>query len=355
MNPILLFSLKRFYDIDISETALASEQLINQLNTHSESIQNYNEFSDEEGWQLINRIAWGNFNYKKSLLGQDFDLIKNNPSSSILSLLEGVHFDFQEQLQLNQILPTDSSQRKALINALNSNYVIQGPPGTGKSHSIVNLISSYVAADKKVLFVSQKKSALDVVYNNLKAADLRELTAYFNAQKDEKKTFFKELKMSWEILQKNASVKADLKENSVELLNYFENKLTIQNELVLELLRSGLKKENLVYEGAIPELASWRNHFESLLKLDAKINQVSAGKFSLHEITVFDKAIYSEPKPLIVLEKRISDLLQALSTIQKYSELNRKELTQKCLAASELGMENKTQQDLINDKSKRFK
>ena len=47
------------------------------------------------------------------------------------------------------------------------NMVIWGPPGTGKSQTIVNVISDAIAKNKRVLVVSQKKAALDVVYSRL--------------------------------------------------------------------------------------------------------------------------------------------------------------------------------------------
>ncbi len=47
------------------------------------------------------------------------------------------------------------------------NMVIYGPPGTGKSQTIVNIISDAICKNKKVLVVSQKKAALDVVFNRL--------------------------------------------------------------------------------------------------------------------------------------------------------------------------------------------
>lgn len=47
------------------------------------------------------------------------------------------------------------------------NMVIYGPPGTGKSQTIVNIISDAIAKNKKVLIVSQKKAALEVIYNRM--------------------------------------------------------------------------------------------------------------------------------------------------------------------------------------------
>lgn len=49
----------------------------------------------------------------------------------------------------------------------NNNLVIFGPPGTGKSETIANIISDSLAKGKRVLMVSQKRAALDVLYNRL--------------------------------------------------------------------------------------------------------------------------------------------------------------------------------------------
>ena len=50
--------------------------------------------------------------------------------------------------------------------------VIQGPPGTGKSQTIANLIASLVARGKRVLFVAEKRAALEVVLHRLERAGL---------------------------------------------------------------------------------------------------------------------------------------------------------------------------------------
>lgn len=65
---------------------------------------------------------------------------------------------------------TDSSQHSAIVDALKGdNLVIKGPPGTGKSQTITNLIANALYAGKKVLFMCEKKAALDVVFSRLKS------------------------------------------------------------------------------------------------------------------------------------------------------------------------------------------
>jgi len=74
------------------------------------------------------------------------------------------------------ILDADSSQQRVVAAALNgSDGVIQGPPGTGKSQTIANVIAALAASGKRVLFVAQKRAALEVVLKRLEQAGLGHL------------------------------------------------------------------------------------------------------------------------------------------------------------------------------------
>ena len=68
------------------------------------------------------------------------------------------------------------------------NMVIYGPPGTGKSQTIVNIITDAICKHKRVLVVSQKKAALDVVYNRLGMLNAKAM--YINDECKEKKAFY---------------------------------------------------------------------------------------------------------------------------------------------------------------------
>ncbi|HPG22891.1 MAG TPA: DUF4011 domain-containing protein, partial [Amaricoccus sp.] len=71
------------------------------------------------------------------------------------------------------VMDADASQYSALVDVADQkNLAIEGPPGSGKSQTIVNLIASALADGKKVLFVAEKLTALDVVRNRLDAAGL---------------------------------------------------------------------------------------------------------------------------------------------------------------------------------------
>lgn len=74
------------------------------------------------------------------------------------------------------IRDADSSQQQAIALTLQGqNGVISGPPGTGKSQTISNLIAELVARGRTVLFVAEKRAALDVVLRRLDDADLGHL------------------------------------------------------------------------------------------------------------------------------------------------------------------------------------
>ena len=71
------------------------------------------------------------------------------------------------------VLKADFSQLQAIEAARGGrNLVVHGPPGTGKSQTITNIIATLIADGKRVLFVSEKRAALDVVKRNLEACDL---------------------------------------------------------------------------------------------------------------------------------------------------------------------------------------
>ena len=66
------------------------------------------------------------------------------------------------------MVEADSSQQCAIAGiAIGQHAVIHGPPGTGKSQTITNLIATLVANGKRVLFVAEKRAALEVVQQRL--------------------------------------------------------------------------------------------------------------------------------------------------------------------------------------------
>ncbi|MBT0568266.1 AAA domain-containing protein [Williamsia sp. CHRR-6] len=72
-------------------------------------------------------------------------------------------------------LPSNVEQRDILAQlGLDSGVVVEGPPGTGKTHTIANLMSALLAKGQRVLVVSEKAQALQVLRDKL-PPELREL------------------------------------------------------------------------------------------------------------------------------------------------------------------------------------
>ncbi len=94
---------------------------------------------------------------------------------------ENTIFDLDNFPQIKEsqkivVIDADSSQSKALdLATQGQSFVLQGPPGTGKSQTITNIIASQIYQGKKILFVSQKTAALEVVFNMLKKIGLSDL------------------------------------------------------------------------------------------------------------------------------------------------------------------------------------
>lgn len=87
--------------------------------------------------------------------------------------------------------PADPWQEQALRKIKRGySIVVEGPPGTGKSQLICNLISDALASRKTVLVVSQKKAALDVVWNRLKAAGLHSFASTVHDFRADRKSVF---------------------------------------------------------------------------------------------------------------------------------------------------------------------
>jgi very-short-patch-repair endonuclease len=74
------------------------------------------------------------------------------------------------------ILDADASQSYAINAAIaGANLIIRGPPGTGKSQTIANLIGSLAAQGKRVLFVAEKRAAIEAVIKRLRNQKLDDL------------------------------------------------------------------------------------------------------------------------------------------------------------------------------------
>lgn len=130
-----------------------------------------------------------------------------------------------------QVVDADSSQQDAiLLSKLGKSFVLQGPPGTGKSQTITNIISEALADGKKVLFVSEKKAALQVVYNRLSKVGLSDFCFALHSDKAKKKDILQALSNSINInrnrrVREEALLQLDELEKKRDVLNQYQAEL----------------------------------------------------------------------------------------------------------------------------------
>lgn len=146
---------------------------------------------------LINNVLLGIFDVKGDQLFQNFNEILNTDPDVLDELLKDrrdlllENREFREQFDLKDTYlfsHLDIYQQYAVKQALLGDLIIEGPPGTGKSETIVNILVNLVLNNKKVLFVSEKVTALDVVYNRL--GSFKHIALFNASVAAEKKRFY---------------------------------------------------------------------------------------------------------------------------------------------------------------------
>ena len=201
---------------------------------------------DQTRWRVNRFATLALFQFGKILLYKDLDPeiwpeeagILGNPLVRSLLLGEGggvgggepggqdhlVPDPVEIDLSLELIDRADSSQAGALLHALSGkNIVVQGPPGTGKSQTITNLIAASLARGKKVLFVSEKLAALEVVRRRLEEAELGDFVLELHSHKTRKLALLEDLKQRTERDHPAPDNISRERERLVELRDRIEN------------------------------------------------------------------------------------------------------------------------------------
>ncbi len=160
-------------------------------------------------WQLnLTEVTLANLNYRKMSLVRDYaeliDQPGQQPGFDRVFSIEPRPLDSHAPPPLPVaeqwgVVPADATQDAAVAMARTGrSFIIQGPPGTGKSQTITNLIADYAARGKRVLFVCEKRAALDVVFHRLGQAGLAGLACIIHDSQEDKKAFIADLKEHYE-------------------------------------------------------------------------------------------------------------------------------------------------------------
>ena len=139
---------------------------------------------NQPGLAVVEDCMVGQFSFGKFVMWKDLtsrnDVIRAHPLVAHLIARKGAYDDGVTVFPAAEVdrhldyarlccpLSADSSQLAAVLySALGKTFVLHGPPGTGKSQTIANIIAHNLSLGRRVLFVSEKKAALDVVYGRV--------------------------------------------------------------------------------------------------------------------------------------------------------------------------------------------
>ncbi|MEO8354123.1 MAG: AAA domain-containing protein, partial [Chthoniobacteraceae bacterium] len=284
----------------------------------------------------------GNFNYRKMSLVRDYGALLEDEFASeafdrVFSL-DPRPLDDEAPATLDRaeewsVVPGDATQAAAVALARTGrSYIIQGPPGTGKSQTITNLIADYVARGKRVLFVCEKRAAIDVVFHRLRQQGLDELCCLIHDSQTDKKAFVLNLKQTyekWLAEPDGADSARDARatslrqmEHDLESLRRFDGLMRSAPEHVAWSVRELLHRlvELREYEPKLapsdaehlPDFATWRANAELARRLATTLTEVAdTPALAAHPFRWLGDGVIRAERPLETLND-LADRAEAL-------------------------------------------
>ncbi len=267
-------------------------------------------------------LTLGNFNYRKMTLVRDFaNLIDTDQASeafdAVFSLspkpAEEVPPPPLELADQHLVIACDATQASAIARArTGASYIIQGPPGTGKSQTITNLIADYVARGKRVLFVCEKRAAIDVVFHRLRQQGLDELCCLIHDSQTDKKAFILNLKQTSEKFLAPAEADPEAERARAAVLGAMEQELAslrrFSEVMQRAHVRTGIAVRSLLHrlvelrgrardaapeiEDLLPDYPLWLQHGEVIGRLQSALAELGGELcFARHPIRWLGKGV----------------------------------------------------------------
>ncbi|WP_433311652.1 AAA domain-containing protein [Micromonospora sp. CA-269861] len=194
INPVLLYALERQYGVEADISALGDKLsvMLTEIADPGQQLTAAYELIAKAvapsglSLRLEPAVLAGVFSFDKLAMVKDLrssaELLASHP---VIGAMAGYRVARQQlRTELAQgfgssadridlakeflVHDADSSQQCAIDAVLSGrNVVIEGPPGTGKSQTIANIIAYMAAMGRSVLFVSEKRAAIEAVMNRL--------------------------------------------------------------------------------------------------------------------------------------------------------------------------------------------
>ncbi len=275
-------------------------------------------------------VTLANFKYRKMSLVRDYETLlaeqPANPAFETTFSLAPRPVDPQRRDTLPlesrfDVVACDPTQATAIAEARDGeSYIIQGPPGTGKSQTITNLIADYVARGKRVLFVCEKRAAIDVVFARLRQCGLGDLCCLIHDSQADKKAFVMDLKETYESFlgegdDKAANDDGDREKlltrlnSEVEPLEHFnaamhrapENVGMPVRQLIgrCVALKDGLPEMSPVERERLPDFATWLKYRDKTERFKTALQAIQADLiFANHPLHLLAPRLASAEGPL---------------------------------------------------------
>lgn len=195
------------------------------------------------------------------------------------------------------VCPADKYQISAVQTALDGNsFVIQGPPGTGKSQTIINIMSALASKNKRVLFVSEKESAIEVVKNRMNELGLGIFCLDIHDPKKTTKKIMEQIRLRESFKDYNKdSIVSKIKQN--DIIKTFE------------------KTNSILYSRIQNEVKNYSKTFIDYLKANIEYKTKDLRHVPKYNENYYEKINYS----LILHETEKQQRFQPLSRFMSYS------------------------------------
>lgn len=199
---------------------------------------------DLPGWEVKTEVWLGQFSFTKFLLWKDLadrldDLTRNRIVNHLVNEA-GTPFEnppdditpprLDDQFHPRDVFcprSADSSQLAAVMAAAaGHDFVLEGPPGTGKSQTITNIIAHCLSQGKRVLFVAEKRAALDVVHRRLREDGLEPFCLELHSNKIGKADVLAQFDRSLKFIVEEGAADWELRSNELERLRATLNAYT---------------------------------------------------------------------------------------------------------------------------------
>lgn len=217
LNPVLVHVLRTEHDIETeNDEADVSEYPATDLNGFRELLSRLrNSWNMLPNLAIEPRVVAATFRYSTMPLVADLE--QNGELFAANDIIAAIAGDAEARASLESricdpephqpdadppaneflVLDADSSQHMAINRVLGGeSLVIQGPPGTGKSQTIANLITTLIAQGKRVLFVAEKRAAIEAVTKRLNGVGLSDLVMDMHGGVTSRREFARRLKES---------------------------------------------------------------------------------------------------------------------------------------------------------------